>query len=222
MAKYTLLNFPSDSEFVEYAVTDFKRLATEAISARGKFYVALSGGHTPKHFYEALAQSDVEWGKIHLYFVDERYVSQTDPMSNLAMVQKALLSHIQIPPNHVHAIKTHFHDPHESARAYEAELAQIRFDLIYLGIGADGHTASLFPRLLIPINQRVTAFYVQKLGAYRISLLPDFINEAREIRFLVAGPEKKAVLDYILQDPEPAMRYPCQLIRACEILSYGI
>jgi 6-phosphogluconolactonase len=222
MAQYSLLKFDSDAQFVEQAVLDFKNLAQDAIAKRGKFCVALSGGNTPKIFLQALAKSEIDWSKIHLYWSDERYVSHSDPSSNFGMAQKNLLSHITIPPTNVHAIPTQFPDPHEAAKKYEELLTQTQMDLIYLGIGADGHTASLFPGVSFPTNTKVSAFFVRKLDVYRISMMADYINEAREIRFLVSGQDKKPVLDYITQTPEPPSRYPCQLIRSCTILAHGV
>ncbi|MES2504367.1 MAG: 6-phosphogluconolactonase [Myxococcota bacterium] len=222
MAKYTLIEFPSEQEFIDHAVADFMRLATDAIAARGKFSVALSGGGTPKAIYEALVKLDIDWTKVHFYFGDERYVSHVDPMSNFAMVQKSLFCHINLPNPNIHSINTDQPDPHEAAKAYENHIGDMRFDLVYLGIGADGHTASIFPGILVPENQKVSAFYVHKLGGYRISLLPNFINTAHQIRFLVSGASKKPVLEYIMQEPELPLKYPCQLIRACEILAHAI
>lgn len=222
MAQYSLLNFNTESEFLEYALAEFKALSEDAIAKRGKFSVVLSGGNTPKVLLQALAQSSIDWSKIHLYWGDERYVSHLDPASNFGLAQKSLLSHIAIPPGNIHAIPVDFPDPHEAAKKYEEIIKNVQFDLVYLGIGIDGHTASLFPGISYPTNTQVSAFFVHRLGTYRISMMPDRLNEAREIRFLVSGPTKKPVLDYILQAPEPPLRYPCQLIRACPILAYGI
>ncbi|MBL4818812.1 MAG: 6-phosphogluconolactonase [Deltaproteobacteria bacterium] len=222
MAKYTLIDFPSEDKFIKHAVADFKALSTEAIAQRNRFNVALSGGNTPKGLYEALANAEINWNKIHIYMGDERYVDVTHPDSNYGMFKRTLLSKIKIQEGNIHPIETHFLDPHESARQYEEELGNITLDLVYLGIGADGHTASLFPGSLIPTTQQVAAFFVAKLGNYRISLLPDLINTAREIRFLVSGTSKKPILDHILQEGEPAIKYPCQHIKGCEILAYGL
>ncbi len=222
MAQYSLLNFDSEGQFVDYAVSEFKTIAQDAIAKRGKFCVALSGGNTPKIFYQALAKAEIDWSKIHIYWGDERYVSHSDPSSNLGMAQKNLLFHISIPAANIHAIPTQYPDPHEAAKKYEELITPVQLDLVYLGIGADGHTASLFPGVSFPTNTKVSAFFVRQLGVYRISMMPDTINEAKEIRFLVAGPGKKPVLDYITQSPEPPHRYPCQLIRSCTILAHGV
>lgn len=220
MAQYTLLKFDSEQQFLAHAVHEFKSLAEEAISKRGKFSVALSGGKTPKILFEALSKAEIDWSKIHLYWSDERYVSHSDPESNYGMAYKHLLSHISIPALNIHAIPTEQSDPHEAAKKYEETIKNVQFDLMYLGIGPDGHTASLFPGISFPTNTKVSAFFIRKLGVYRISMLPDCINESREIRFLVSGEGKKTVLDYITSDAEAPVRYPCQLIRACTILAY--
>lgn len=222
MAQYSLLNFDSEEQFLEHTISDFKNIAQDAIAKRGRFNVALSGGNTPKVFFQALQKNDVDWSKIHLYWSDERYVSHSDPSSNFGMVQKILLSHITIPLSNIHGIPVNSPDPHEAAKKYEELVSPIQMDLVYLGIGADGHTASLFPGVSFPTNTKVSAFFVRKLGDYRISMMADYINEAKEIRFLVSGHDKKTVLDYITQIPEPPSRYPCQLIRSCTILAHGV
>lgn len=222
MAQYTLVKFDSEQQFLTHAVHEFKSLAEEAISKRGKFCVALSGGNTPKALFEALSKAEIDWSKIHLYWSDERYVSHSDPESNYGMAHKHLLSHITIPAVNIHGIPTELPDPHEAAKKYEEMLKNVQFDLMYLGLGPDGHTASLFPGISFPVNMKVSALFVRKLGAYRISMLPDCINESREIRFLVSGEGKKTVLDYITSEPDVAMRYPCQLIRGCTILAHGV
>ena len=222
MAQYDLLKFNSENEFIEHAITEFKTLSQEAISKRGKFSVVLSGGNTPKILFGALAKAEIDWLKIHIYWGDERYVAHSDPASNFGMAQKILLSHIDIPVTNIHPIPVDLQDPHEAAKKYEDLIKNIQFDLVYLGIGPDGHTASLFPGISLPTNTKVSALYVHKLGTYRISLMPDCINSTREIRFLVSGTGKQPILDYITQVPEPSMRYPCQLIKACTILAYGV
>ena len=222
MAQYALLRFASESEFLEHAIDDFKALSQKAILKRGKFSVALSGGNTPKVLFEALAKTEIDWSKIHFYWGDERYVPYADPASNFGMAQKILFSHINIPAANIHPIPVGSQDPHEAARKYEDLIKNLQFDLIYLGIGLDGHTASLFPGILLPTNTKVSALYVHKLASYRISLMPDCINSAREIRFLVSGSGKQAILDYITQVPEPPTRYPCQLIKDCTIFAYGV
>ncbi|MEI6805591.1 MAG: 6-phosphogluconolactonase [Myxococcaceae bacterium] len=222
MAQYSLINFDSETEFVDHVVSEFKSLAQDAIAKRGRFNVALSGGNTPKIFFQALLKNEFDWSKIHLYWSDERYVSHSDPSSNFGVVHRILLSHILIPLANIHGIPVESPDPHEAAKKYEELLSQTQMDLVYLGIGSDGHTASLFPGVSFPTNTKVSAFFVRKLGDYRISMMADYINEAREVRFLVSGQDKKPVLDYITQTPEPPVRYPCQLIRSCTILAHGV
>ncbi len=222
MAKYTLINFPSEETFLEHAVEDFRALATDAIAKRGAFRVALSGGNTPKPFYKALSEAQIDWSKIHIYVSDERYVPLSDPTSNFGSIERSLISHIQIPKSNLHPVLTGCVDPHEAARLYELELSKVKLDLVYLGIGADGHTASLFPGLLIPTTHKVAAFYVPKMASYRISMVPDLINESENIRFLVSGPGKKHILDYILTQGDVPHKYPCQFIKGCEIFGLGI
>lgn len=222
MAKYNLVNFETEDEFVNHIVTEFKTLADEAISARGKFQVALSGGHTPAPVLTALKKVELDWSKIHIYWSDERYVSHSDTESNFGMAKRLLLSHIAIPELNIHGIDTSLVDPHESAKKYEELIRDIQMDLIYLGIGSDGHTASLFPGISFSFVAKVSAIFVRKLGTYRISMLPDYINSAREIRFLVSGSDKRTVLSHLVRAKDSDVTYPCQLIRACTIVTHGV
>ena len=125
MAQYTLLKFDSEQQFLAHAVHEFKSLAEDAITKRGKFCVGLSGGTTPKILFEALSKAEIDWSKIHLYWSDERYVSHSDPESNYGMAHKHLLSHINIPAVNIHGIPTELADPHEAAKKYEETLKKI-------------------------------------------------------------------------------------------------
>lgn len=201
---------------------EFVRCARQAISARGRFAVALSGGSTPKGVYSLLAQAnDLPWDKIHLFFGDERHVPPNHPDSNYRMANESLLSKISIPQHNVHRMPAEL-DADQAASKYEAELHDFfqsqpgewpRFDLIMLGMGPDGHTASLFPgSAALNENSRwVVANWVEKFQAYRLTFTFPVINHASEIMFLVAGEDKSQVLKEVLQGKTEF--YPCQKVK---------
>jgi 6-phosphogluconolactonase len=218
-----------DAEALSRAgVDEFSRCAREAIAAHGRFAVALSGGSTPKAIYSLLAgrQNDpaaaLPWSKIYIFFGDERHVPPTDPQSNYRMANEALLSKVSIPPGNVHRIAAEL-DAEAAAADYDTQLHSFfqtpsgewpRFDLIMLGLGPEGHTASLFPgSAALNENSRwVVANWVEKVNAYRITFTFPLINHAAETLFLAAGEEKAEVLKGVLQ-PKPADDYPAERIK---------
>lgn len=199
---------------------EFIRCAREAIAGRGRFTVALSGGSTPKGVYSLLAQeNNLPWNKVHFFFGDERHVPPDHPDSNYRMVVESILSKIQIPAGNVHRVLAE-QDAGLAAERYEGELKALfgavpwpRFDLVMLGIGPDGHTASLFPgSAALNENSRwVMANWVEKFNSYRITLTFPVINQASEILFLVAGEDKSPVLKEVLQGKTAV--YPSQRVQ---------
>jgi 6-phosphogluconolactonase len=205
----------------------FITIAGQSVRRSGRFTVALSGGSTPTHLYSLLASPGyserVPWQNVHLFWGDERCVPPDHPESNFRMVQESLLSKVEVPPANVHRIageKT----PEIAAAEYEATLRRFfqlgngelpRFDLIYLGIGADGHTASLFPGsdALNLTNRLVAASYVKKLQAHRITLTPPVLNHGANAVFLVAGSDKAAIVKNVLGDETVAPVLPAAMIR---------
>ena len=197
------------------AAENFVVLAREAIAARGRFLVALAGGSTPRAAYELLATepfaASVDWTRVHLFWGDERCVPPDHPDSNYRMARAALLDKVQIPAANVHRMRCEL-APQQAAAAYERELEKAlgedgRFDLILLGLGADGHTASLFPgaAALGERERRVLAVYVEKLKAWRVTLTLPVINTARHVIFLVSGTSKAETLARIRAgEPLPA------------------
>jgi len=205
------------------AAQEFQQLAETAIAERGRFSVALSGGNTPRNVYSLLADEykELPWDRIHIFFGDERHVPPTDPDSNFRMANESLLSRVPIPQNNVHRIRAEL-DPNTAAEDYEGQLREFfrlasggwpRFDLIFLGLGEDGHTASLFPgsEALHETSRRVAANWVQKLETFRITLTFPVLNHAAEAMFLVSGESKAQILSDVLKPG--AKKYPSQLVQ---------
>jgi 6-phosphogluconolactonase len=214
--------YESPEELAEAAAREFAARAEEAIEERGRFAAVLAGGSTPKATYQILARDyadGIDWSKVHVFFGDERTVPPDHEDSNYRMAREALLDHV--PFGSVHRMRGEL-PPDEAAEAYEAELRDFfgpeelpRFDLILLGIGGDGHTASLFPETsALEIHDRwVVANPVLKLETTRITLTVPVINAARAVYFLVAGDDKAGALKQILEaDPDPR-EYPASLIQ---------
>lgn len=210
------------------AAEEFVRLAAEAARERGVFSVALSGGSTPKAAFALLASEladAVPWDRTHVFWGDERHVGPDDAESNYRMANEAMLSKVPLPPENVHRILAEKPAAADAADAYARELeaffgpgAAPRFDLVLLGMGPDGHTASLFPgtAALSETARTVVANHVPKLDTDRITLTAPVINAAREVRFLVAGDDKAEALHAVLDGPPEATTYPSQLVRPVE------
>jgi 6-phosphogluconolactonase len=210
------------------AAEEFVALAREAIDARGRFTVALAGGSTPRHLYRLLAddpglRSRIAWPKIDVFWGDERHVAPDHDDSNYRMAQNALLAHVPVPLSHIHRIHSENPSAAVAADEYAEELRTAfggggtvpRFDLILLGLGADGHTASLFPGTdaLAEGTRLVVANWVEKFHTHRITMTLPLLNAAACVVFLVSGPDKASVVRAILGDPPPERPYPAQLVR---------
>lgn len=201
-----VLVFSDDNTLGEFLVSKWREFSSVAIKNNSRFVAALSGGKTPKNYYSLIArQPDLPWDKTHLFVVDERYVPETDSDSNYAMIKEALLREAAVPAGNLHFVRTGGTDPALSAQEYEEEIKNFfgisgdrlpEFDLILLGIGKDGHTASLFPGspLLSEMGRLAAAVYLKKGGHDRITLTLPVINNAREIVFLVTGGDKAEAL----------------------------
>jgi 6-phosphogluconolactonase len=197
-------------------------LATEAIAGRGRFTIALSGGNTPKPVYERLALAPLDWARVYVAFGDERCVPPDDPRSNYHMARAALLDRVPIPAGNV--LRMRGEDPPEEAAArYADDLRNAlgengRFDLVLLGLGDNGHTASLFPGLAVvtETSRTVMACYVEVVGMWRLTLTPPPINGARRVAFLASGEGKADVLHRVLQGPRKPVELPAQAIRPSE------
>ena len=181
-----------------------------ALAGQGRFAIALSGGSTPKRLYELLATSPwrdaFPWQRTHLFWGDERFVPHDDPRSNYRMVHDALLAHVPIPPDNIHSFPTERLDPAVAAIAYERDLrtfygandldpARPLFDVVLLGLGQDGHTASLFPnRAALAERTRWTAATQDPNGDPRLTLTYPALESSRHIAFLVEGDTKREIL----------------------------
>ncbi|OFW44056.1 MAG: 6-phosphogluconolactonase [Acidobacteria bacterium RIFCSPLOWO2_12_FULL_60_22] len=211
----------------ERAAAIFVEEAAGAIAARGRFMVALSGGSTPHGVYRLLASADwrdrLKWEKVHVFWGDERFVPPTSPESNYGMAWSTLLSEVAIPPVGIHAVPTDLPTVEEAAIAYEKTIREVfclpaqeipQLDLVLLGLGADGHTASLFPHsgTLRHEARWVVAGYLEAAKAFRITMTPLLLNRARAVLFLVAGNEKAGAVREVLLGEHHPDRLPAQLI----------
>ena len=215
--------YPDAASLARAAAEDFVTLAAEAVAVHGQFVVALSGGSTPRATYTLLASDEfaarVDWPRVRVFWGDERCVPPDHPDSNYRMAREALLDKIPIPTENVHRIQSEL-SPDQAATAYQEELEAVlgiggRFDLILLGMGTDGHTASLFPGTAVIYEQtrKVVAHRVKKLGAWRITLTPVVINAAAHVTFLVSGAGKAERLREALTGPYQPDVLPAQIVR---------
>lgn len=203
---------PGDSDAtLIFAVEHFIKIAKQSIEDHGNFFVALSGGSTPKAIFEALAEpiysKQIDWKHVHLFWSDERCVPPYDPSSNFRMAMDAGFSKIhQLPPENIHRIQAEV-DPEEAALAYEQLILKTlpgkSFDLIMLGMGEDGHTASLFPKThgLHTRERLVIANYIPEKDVWRISFTFDLINNGRNIAIYVLGKSKSVMLETVINGP---------------------
>ena len=214
---------PTAADLFHAAAEEFVRVARTAIGAQGRFAVALSGGSTPKALYSLLATNyaDFVWNRVFLFFGDERHVPPTDPESNYRMVNESLLTKISIPAENVFRVRAENPDAAAAAADYEAQLRRFfelkpdefpRFDLILLGLGPDGHTASLFPDspALDESSRLVVANWVAKFNTHRITFTFPVLNRAAEVLFLASGADKAEMLHQVLEGksdpPLPSQR----------------
>jgi len=187
--------------------------ARESVAARGEFRLALSGGNTPKPLYEAMGGVSLPWDQMLITFGDERCVPPTSDQSNYHMAKQALFDRSPLTPEHILRIKGEL-DPDAAAHDYEKELHErspyeiFRHDLLLLGMGPDGHTASLFPgtKVLDETKRLVAPNYVEKMGMWRVTFTYPLINASRHVCFVVSRKGKEKVLDEVLGGSK---EYPC-------------
>ncbi len=193
-----------------------------AVQERGLCTIALAGGNTPKPLYEALAAKQLPWDKIHVFWGDERYVPPDHPDSNQAMARLAWLDQVDIPAGNIHPMPTDEPDPAIAARKHEEHLREFfklqtgevpTFDLILLGMGDDGHTASLFPHTdALQVRDRLITVG-NKDGQPRLTFTVPLINQAHCVIFIVAGANKRSALDQIFAPVADDLTYPARLIQ---------
>ena len=221
--------FDSGAELAEAAAEEFTGRAEEAVHARGRFVVALSGGSTPRRLFARLADPSqpfrdrIDWRAVHLFWGDERHVPPDHPESNFRMTRETLLDAVPIPAANVHRMRGEEPDAARAAALYEDELRAFfsgapRFDLVLLGLGADAHTASMFPGTAVMRERErwVAAPWVEKLESFRITLTPAVLDRAAAVMFLVQGEEKAGAVRAVLEGDRDADRSPAQAVRPTE------
>lgn len=213
-------------ELFEAAAEEVLRDASDAVKERGRFTIALSGGSTPKALFNLLAtnaRNSLPWDRMFFFWGDERHVPPTDPESNYKMANEAMLSKVPVPAGNVFRVPAENPDAATAAQDYEKTLRKFfqleaagvpQFDLILLGMGPDGHTASLFPgtSALREKARLVVATWVEKLKTNRLSFTLPVLNAARRVAFLVSGTDKAPALKAVLEENVPGEQYPAKLV----------
>ena len=201
--------YPDAETLARESALHFIECASEAIAEQGRFSVALAGGATPEALYQTLATVElvprVNWEKVHVFWGDERCVAPNHEDSNYRMAFNVMLRHLPIPVKQIYRLEGEL-EPKDAAKAYEGRLKQFfqqkppRFDLVLLGMGTDGHTASLFAgSKAINENKRwVIANYVRQFSAWRLTMTARLINQAANVTFLVSGDSKAEMLRRVL------------------------
>ncbi len=215
----------SPDEFAAYVAALFVESAREAVQDSGRFTVALSGGSTPKAIYSLLGSnayaSRVDWSAVHVFWGDERCVPPDDAESNYGMTYGVWLSKVPLPAENVHRMRGEM-KPEAAATEYTQELKEVfgsrgwpRFDLVFLGLGEDGHTASLFPgtAAIHEKKQWVIGHYVPKLDMWRLTLTPPVLNAAHTVAFLVSGAGKAEILRRVLTENYQPDLLPAQIVQ---------
>ncbi len=224
---YHLSIFETPDALQEAAVEYIILKASESIATKGRFVIALSGGQTPKEIYSLLAtppfRKQMDWDRTFIFWGDERCVPLHDLRNNAHQAFSMLLDKVPVPAGNIHRIQVNL-PPQQAAMAYQKDLEVFfgtsphRFDLILLGLGENGHTASLFPLTSVLEDQEegVKAVFVEEEKMFRITMNAPLINQAHHILFLVTGIKKASILNKILNDPFQQDVYPAQLIHPQE------
>jgi 6-phosphogluconolactonase len=221
---------PDGEAIAQEAAREFVAIARDAIAVRGRFTVALAGGSTPKRMYELLAEpplrNQVDWPRIDFFFGDERCVAQDHPESNYGLAWKTLLSKLELAQDRIHRVPADRADRETASREYQAEIATVfgvdpngeppALDLVFLGMGPDGHTASLFPHtpVLGETRRWVAPTHVAKMPTKdRLTMTTAILNRARDVRFAAGGADKAAALKQVLEGARNPEEFPSQLIQ---------
>lgn len=212
----------SQTDLISRSLTLVQEKILAAIGQRGICTIALSGGSTPKALYEAIAKQNLPWEKIHVFWGDERYVPPDHPDSNQNMARQAWLDRVNIPSNNIHPMPTSAGDPAADVLKHQTEIEEFfsvsagevpTFDIVLLGMGDDGHTASLFPHTeaLLVSDRLITVG--NKDGQPRLTFTVPLINSARDVIFIVSGANKQTALAQVFAQEADAMNYPARLIQ---------
>jgi len=226
MKNKEIMVFKNSDQLVKCAIRKWNAIAEDAIEQRGLFTVALSGGSSPITLYEELSETDLKWDRTHIYIVDERFVPFDHHDSNYRMIHETLLSNIDIPEQNIHPVPTEKGSSDEAAILYERNILSFfnlssggipEFDLLLLGLGEDGHTASLFPGspALNVKNRLVVSATPPDISMHnRVSITFPVINNARNIFFLVTGGNKAGVVKDVLENENSNL--PAASVRPCK------
>ena len=218
-----------DSPTLHIAAADyFLKIYQQSIEEQNVFHVALSGGTTPKYLFQLLAKSpyaeNITWSKVHVYFGDERFVPHTHDDSNFKMASQALLDHVELPQANIHKVATDLATAQLAAEDYQSIMNELllkdvngapQFDLVLLGLGPDGHTASLFPEteILQQQDKLCDAVFVKKFDSWRISITFPVINHAKHILLLSEGEGKIDIVKELVKSEHNEEKYPVQMIK---------
>jgi 6-phosphogluconolactonase len=222
-----LRKLTTPQDLFQAAADELVRAAQESVVQRQRFTIALSGGSTPRGLYNLIAanaSTALPWDRMFFFFGDERHVPPDSPDSNFRMANESLFSKTPIPAANIFRVPAENPDASSVAEAYENTVRTFfalqpgafpRFDMILLGMGPDGHTASLFPETaaLHEKSRLIVANWVEKLKTYRFTFTLPVINAARQVVFLVSGTDKAPALHEILEGKEPGEKYPSKLVR---------
>jgi len=226
----------TSEKYIAEDIAELSRRAAEvvvaaiaaALKTKSVCSMVLSGGSSPRHLYALFAsdpafKAQIPWGKVHFFWGDERHVSPRHHESNYRMVHECMLSRLPVPAQNIHRIKSEIPDASQAARQYQQEISNFfqlkagqlpRFDCVLLGMGVDGHTASLFPQsaALDEQNRLVVANWVEAIQTNRITMTIPVLNNAESIVFLVCGENKAETLKLVLEGEKRSKQYPAQMI----------
>lgn len=217
---------PNINELSKQAADFIVQKIEEVLSKKDRFTIALSGGGTPEKLHRLLASEDyknkIDWGRLHVFWGDERFVPFRDDRSNAKMAFDTLLNYVPVPEEQIHIMQTENISPEQSAKAYEQILEKYfhdsanTFDLIILGMGDDGHTLSLFPgktNIIFEDKRQCISLWLESQNMYRITLTHPVANRAANIMFLTAGAKKAKALSQVVKDNDNPSLYPSQIIK---------
>jgi 6-phosphogluconolactonase len=225
MKQLTLIQIWKTRNELELSVAEkIYEVICRTLKEKTQCCIVLSGGETPRNVYRRIGLDEtnkgIDWNRVQVFFTDERAVTPEDPQSNYGMVQREWISHISIPQSNVHRINGEL-EPKSAAQKYEQEIRKVFgqdpvvFDLVLLGIGEDGHTASLFPGTDAVLEKEafVMSTFVQQFKSWRVTLTVPILNAAHEIIFLAMGKKKASIIQRILEKNTPDIKLPATLIQ---------